>query len=71
MAGGMKSNMKLPAGFTRQEYTINGVRTVVHVGGKGRPVVYWHGAGSWHGFDFASSGRKPTGSRPSGATNAG
>ena len=55
MAGGMKSNMKLPAGFMRQEYTINGVRTVVHVGGKGRPVVYWHGAGSWHGFDFAQS----------------
>jgi pimeloyl-ACP methyl ester carboxylesterase len=47
--------LKTPAGFTRQEYMVNGVRTVVHVGGKGRPVVYWHGAGSWHGFDFVTS----------------
>jgi pimeloyl-ACP methyl ester carboxylesterase len=38
----------------RQEYTVNGVRTVVNVGGKGPPVVYFHGAGSWHGFDFAA-----------------
>src|SRR5512141_1008354 len=48
-----------PAGFTRQEYTVNGIHTVVHVGGQantGRPpLVYWHGAGSWHGFDFAAS----------------
>jgi pimeloyl-ACP methyl ester carboxylesterase len=45
--------VKVPAGFTREEYTVNGVHTVVHVGGKGQPVMYWHGAGSWHGFDFA------------------
>jgi pimeloyl-ACP methyl ester carboxylesterase len=50
-----KRGPRPPAGFTRQEYTVNGVRTVVHVGGKGRPVVYWHGAGSWHGFDFVES----------------
>lgn len=42
-----------PPGFTRHEYTINGVKTVVHTAGQGRPLVYWHGAGSWHGFDFA------------------
>ena len=51
---GASRGPKLPAGFTRQEYDVNGVRTVVYVGGKGRPVVYWHGAGSWHGFDFAA-----------------
>jgi pimeloyl-ACP methyl ester carboxylesterase len=49
-----KRAIKAPPGFVRQEYIVNGVRTVVYVGGKGRPVVYWHGAGSWHGFDFAA-----------------
>lgn len=42
-----------PKGFRRHEYLVNGVKTVVHVGGSGRPVVYWHGAGAWHGIDFA------------------
>ena len=42
-----------PAGFVRQQFDINGVRTVVYSGGKGRPVIYLHGGGSWHGFDFA------------------
>ncbi len=42
-----------PKGFKRHEYSVNGVRTVVYVGGQGRPVVYWHGAGAWHGIDFA------------------
>jgi pimeloyl-ACP methyl ester carboxylesterase len=42
-----------PKGFKRHEYLVNGVKTVVHVGGSGRPVVYWHGAGAWHGIDFA------------------
>jgi pimeloyl-ACP methyl ester carboxylesterase len=44
-----------PTGFKRHEYSVNGVRTVVYVGGQGRPVVYWHGAGAWHGIDFARS----------------
>lgn len=44
-----------PAGFVRQQYDINGVATVVYAGGKGRPLVYLHGGGSWHGFDFARS----------------
>ncbi len=42
-----------PTGFKRHEYAVNGIKTVVHVGGQGRPVVYWHGAGAWHGIDFA------------------
>jgi pimeloyl-ACP methyl ester carboxylesterase len=42
-----------PRGFKRHEYSVNGVKTVVYVGGQGRPVVYWHGAGAWHGIDFA------------------
>jgi pimeloyl-ACP methyl ester carboxylesterase len=44
-----------PSGFKRHEYSVNGVRTIVNVGGQGRPVVYWHGAGAWHGIDFAQS----------------
>jgi pimeloyl-ACP methyl ester carboxylesterase len=44
---------KPPKGFRRHEYSVNGVTTVVYVGGQGRPVVYWHGAGAWHGIDFA------------------
>jgi pimeloyl-ACP methyl ester carboxylesterase len=44
---------KPPKGFRRHEYSVNGTRTVVHVGGQGRPLVYWHGAGAWHGIDFA------------------
>jgi pimeloyl-ACP methyl ester carboxylesterase len=48
-----KFGARTPAGFERREYTINGVSTVVHTGGTGQPVVYWHGAGNWHGFDFA------------------
>jgi len=42
-----------PKGFKRHEYAVNGVKTVVYVGGQGRPLVYWHGAGAWHGIDFA------------------
>jgi len=43
----------MPQGFDRNEYNINGVRTVVYSAGQGRPVVYWHGAGTFSGIDFA------------------
>lgn len=45
--------VKAPEGFRRDEYDINGVKTVVYSAGEGRPVVFWHGAGTFHGFDFA------------------
>lgn len=48
-----KQGAAAPKGFKRHEYSVNGVRTVVEIGGQGRPVVYWHGAGAWHGLDFA------------------
>jgi pimeloyl-ACP methyl ester carboxylesterase len=41
------------AGFERTELTIGGVRTVVYSGGRGEPVVYLHGGGTWHGFEWA------------------
>jgi pimeloyl-ACP methyl ester carboxylesterase len=39
--------------FVREELTVNGVRTVVHTAGKGETVVFFHGAGTVDGFDFA------------------
>ncbi len=42
-----------PQGFDRNEYTINGVRTVVYSAGHGPPLVYWHGGGTFSGIDFA------------------
>jgi pimeloyl-ACP methyl ester carboxylesterase len=39
--------------FVRETYTVDGVKTVVYSGGKGEPVVFFHGAGTADGFDFA------------------
>ncbi len=41
------------AGFEREVHTINGVKTVVLTAGRGEPLVFLHGAGTWHGFTFA------------------
>ncbi len=43
----------IPAQFKRETYTINGVKTVVLTAGKGEPLVFLHGAGIWHGINFA------------------
>lgn len=40
-------------GFTRSEYDINGVRTVVHTIGSGPALVFLHGTGTFTGFEFA------------------
>jgi pimeloyl-ACP methyl ester carboxylesterase len=41
--------------FAREEYMIDGVKTVVYTAGKGEPLVYFHGAGTTDGFDFAEA----------------
>lgn len=41
------------AGFERLETTVGGVRTVAYVAGSGPQVVYLHGGGTFHGFEFA------------------
>src|SRR6201996_5952044 len=41
------------AGFTRSEYDINGVRTVVHSIGSGPVLVFLHGTGTFTGFEVA------------------
>lgn len=40
-------------GFDRHETMVNGTRTVVYSAGQGDTLVYFHGAGTFHGFDFA------------------
>jgi pimeloyl-ACP methyl ester carboxylesterase len=40
-------------GFSRAEYSVRGVRTVVYSIGEGPSVMYWHGGGTWHGFAWA------------------
>jgi len=40
-------------GFTRAEYDINGVRTVVHTIGSGPALVFLHGTGTFTGFEMA------------------
>lgn len=44
-------------GFERREYTIGGVPTVLYTIGRGSPVMYWHGGGTWHGFAWAREWR--------------
>ena len=41
------------AKFTRETLTIDGVKTVVYTAGKGEPLVFFHGAGTVDGYDFA------------------
>ena len=41
------------SGFKQEMHTVNGVKTAVLTAGRGEPLVFWHGAGVWHGFDFA------------------
>jgi pimeloyl-ACP methyl ester carboxylesterase len=48
-----KFRIRVPDGFRREVHRIQGVRTVLYVGGKGKPVVYFHGGGTFHGIDFA------------------
>ncbi len=40
-------------GFARDEYVVDGVRSVVYSAGNGPPVVYFHGGGTFHGFEWA------------------
>ena len=40
-------------GFGRSTWRIDGVETVVYEIGSGDPVVYFHGGGTYHGFEWA------------------
>ena len=41
--------------FVREEFVVNGVKTVVHSAGNGEPLVFFHGGGTVDGFDFAEA----------------
>jgi pimeloyl-ACP methyl ester carboxylesterase len=41
------------AGFARDEHVVDGVRSIVYSAGEGEPVVYFHGGGTFHGFEWA------------------
>jgi pimeloyl-ACP methyl ester carboxylesterase len=43
------------AELKKQTLKINGVDTVVYAGGVGEPLLFLHGAGTFHGFEFAKS----------------
>lgn len=39
--------------FERETHTVNGVKVVMLSAGRGEPLVFLHGAGTFHGFEFA------------------
>jgi len=39
--------------FKPESITVNGVKVAMLTAGQGEPLMFWHGAGTWHGFDFA------------------
>jgi pimeloyl-ACP methyl ester carboxylesterase len=39
--------------FTQETHTVNGVKVVLQTAGSGEPLVFWHGAGTATGIDFA------------------
>jgi pimeloyl-ACP methyl ester carboxylesterase len=39
--------------FTQETHTVNGVKVAMLTAGSGDPLVFWHGAGTATGFDFA------------------
>ena len=39
--------------FKKETLKINGVETVLHTAGKGEPLLFLHGAGTFHGYEFA------------------
>ncbi len=41
--------------LNRQEYAVDGVKTVVYSGGQGEPLVFFHGAGTVDGLGFTEA----------------
>jgi hypothetical protein len=39
--------------FKKETLNINGVDTVLYSAGKGEPLLFLHGAGTFHGYEFA------------------
>ena len=41
------------AGFDRIVHRVDGIETVTYAIGRGEPLVYFHGGGTFHGFEWA------------------
>jgi pimeloyl-ACP methyl ester carboxylesterase len=39
--------------FQREVHTVNGNKIVMYTAGNGQPLLFLHGAGTFHGFEFA------------------
>jgi pimeloyl-ACP methyl ester carboxylesterase len=39
--------------FRKEVWHVHGIKTVILTAGEGDPLMFWHGAGTFHGFDFA------------------
>lgn len=39
--------------YIRKEFQIDSTRTIIYQNGTGEPLVYFHGAGTWHGIGFS------------------
>jgi pimeloyl-ACP methyl ester carboxylesterase len=48
----MRENKPM-ADFKKETLKINGVDTVVYTAGQGEPLLFLHGAGTFHGYEFA------------------
>lgn len=44
--------------FQREVHTVNGVKIVMYSAGEGQPLLFLHGAGTFHGFEFAKKWAK-------------
>ena len=49
----MASSTPAAAEFQHETITVNGVRVALLTAGRGEPLVFFHGGGTFHGFDFA------------------
>jgi pimeloyl-ACP methyl ester carboxylesterase len=47
------SAQPFPPQFKRETHAVNGLKTTVLTAGRGEPLVFFHGAGLWHGINFA------------------
>ena len=52
MAGGARG-ADAKGDFKRETLTVNGIKTALLSAGQGEPLVFFHGGGVFHGFDFA------------------
>jgi pimeloyl-ACP methyl ester carboxylesterase len=43
----------MPTEFRREKLIVNGIDVTMLTAGSGEPLLFLHGAGTWHGFDFA------------------